>query len=159
MSTHQPATVADELLDAIAALRRQLRRAAGRPWPDDNLTYAQSELLRLVRRRPGLAVAEAADELGLAANTVSTLVGQLTNLGLLHRTKDDADRRVARLTLTEPAHKRVTAWRDRRAGILAEALRGLPADDLTTLSRSVDALGRVGDLLRESEASDAEPGN
>ena len=151
--------MADELLDAIAALRRQLRRAAGRPWPNDNLTYAQSELLRLVRRRPGLAVAEAADELGLAANTVSTLVGQLTGMGLLRRTKDDTDRRVARLSLTEPAHKRVTSWRDRRAGLVAEALRRLPADDLATLGRSAGALGRLGDQLRDAEVTDGEPGN
>jgi DNA-binding MarR family transcriptional regulator len=158
VSTQEPAAIADELLDAIAALRRQLRRAAGRPWPDDNLTYAQSELLRLVRRRPGLAVAEAADELGLAANTVSTLVGQLTGMSLLRRTKDDADRRVARLTLTEPAHKRVTSWRDRRSGLVAEALRNLTPADLTTLTRAGGALGRLGDQLRDAEVIDG-PGN
>ena len=54
-------------------------------WATEPLPTAQSELLRLVAARPGISVAEAARELRLAPNTVSTLVGRLADQGLLSR--------------------------------------------------------------------------
>ena len=50
-----------------------------------------------------MGVAEAARSLGLAANTVSTLVGRLTVAGLIERTDDPADRRAAVLCPPLPA--------------------------------------------------------
>ncbi len=148
MSENNLAAISDDLLDAIAALRRQLRRSAGRPWPVEELTAAQIELLRVVRRRPAVSVAEAAEELGVAANTVSTLVGQLTSLGLLTRAKDGSDRRVARLSLTESALARVESWRDRRAGAVGDALGRLSAEDQDALSRASAVLRRLTDEVR-----------
>jgi DNA-binding MarR family transcriptional regulator len=109
---------------------------------------AQIELIRLLRRRPETSVAEAAAELGLAANTVSTLVGQLVTAGVLQRTPDPDDRRVARLALTAAAQRRVERWRDQRAALLAEALAGLSRDDRAALRRAAGIMTRLSaDLL------------
>src|SRR6185437_8234753 len=67
----------EQLLDALGAFRRTLRRHVGAPFSPP-LTSAQVELVRVVRREPGTSVAEAAEKLGVAPNTVSTLVGQLS---------------------------------------------------------------------------------
>ena len=45
-------------------------------------------------------MADAAAELGVAPNTVSTLVRQLADAGVLERVRDSADGRVVRLRLT-----------------------------------------------------------
>jgi DNA-binding MarR family transcriptional regulator len=140
-------TMADDLLDAVGLLRRRTRRVVGRPWPIETLSNAQVELLRLVRRRPGVSVAEAATDLGLAANTVSTLVRQLTDAGLLRRLADADDRRVARLQLTAPAQRRVEQWRDRRTGLVAEAIAGLPAADQRALARAVPVIAALAAML------------
>ena len=140
--------LAEELLAAIGLVRRRLRRSAGRPWALSALTDSQAELIRLVRRNPGISVTEAADELGLVANTVSTLVGQLTERGLLLRTPDEADRRVARLTLTEPAREQVEAWRDRRAALVTEALHGLGPDDRDALRAALPGLTALAERLQ-----------
>jgi len=79
--------LATELLGATSAIRRIARRAARLVWQDEPLPPAQSELLRLVAAQPGLSVADAAHELRLAPNTVSTLVGRLTAAGLLGRAR------------------------------------------------------------------------
>ena len=100
MSTEQ---AADELLRSLFSIRRTGRRIAGRPTEFASLTGAQLELVRLVRRRPGVSVAEAASELQLAPNTVSTLVRRLTETGIVVRTVDGVDRRVARLDLADRA--------------------------------------------------------
>lgn len=140
--------LADELLAAIGTLRRQVRRTAGRPWPASTLTGAQLELLRVVRTRPRVSVAEAADTLGVAANTVSTLVGQLCADGLLRREPDEADRRVARLTLTPSARRRVQTWRDRRSGLVAGAVGELPPTDAEALVAALPALHQLSERLR-----------
>ena len=152
MINDDSAVAADELLDAIAALRRQLRRSAGRPWPVEDLSSAQIELLRLVRRRPAVSVAEAAEELGVAANTVSTLVGQLTGLGLLRRATDGSDRRVARLSLTESAMERAESWRDRRAGVMSEAVQRLTPADREVLAQAAATLRRLTEEVRLTTA-------
>jgi DNA-binding MarR family transcriptional regulator len=140
--------LAEELLAAVGLVRRHLRRSIGRPFP---LTDSQAELIRLVRRNPGISVAEAAAELGLAANTVSTLVGQLTERGLLQRTPDPADRRVARLTLTEPARRQVDAWRDRRAAMVSTALDDLSPADRDALGAALPVLAVLAERLAPSE--------
>ena len=123
------AGLADDLYDVIGLLRRRSRRLVGAPLPELALSGAQLELLRVVRRNPGITVAESARVLGLAANTVSTLVGQLLALGVLVRERDSSDRRVARLDLTPSARAGLEQWRDRRAQSTAVALAELPAAD------------------------------
>jgi DNA-binding MarR family transcriptional regulator len=140
--------LAEELLAAIGLLRRHLRRTAGRPWRLSWLTASQTELLRVVHRAPGVSVAEAAAELGLVANTVSTLVGRLTDQGLLLRVADPRDRRVARLTLTELARREIDAWRDRRAAEVAQVLDAMEPAELAALRAALPALTAVASRLR-----------
>jgi DNA-binding MarR family transcriptional regulator len=147
--------VAEELFDAIGLLRRRARRVAGRPWPLETLSNAQAELVRLVRRRPGVSVAEAADELGLAGNTVSTLVRQLTEAGLLRRTTDADDRRIARLRLTAPAQRRVEQWRDRRAGLVADAMTALSAADRRALERAIPVIAKLAGAVQPAVGAEA----
>ncbi len=116
------------------------------------LTGAHLELVRLVRRRPGVSVADAAQELGLAANTVSTLVRALTDTGLLVRRVDLADRRIARLELSRAISSKVDAWRDRRVVALAEAIGELAPDEQEQLVEALALLGRVADHLETAAA-------
>ena len=75
----------DELLEALSAVRRAVRRRADRPVELLALTGAQLELVRLLRREPGVSIADAAGRLRVAPNTVSTLVRQLADAGVLER--------------------------------------------------------------------------
>ena len=138
----------DELLEALSAVRRAVRRQAARPVELSVLTGAQLELVRLLRREPGVSIADAAARLRVAPNTVSTLVGQLADSGVLERRIDEADRRVVRLTLTPGVRRRVAAWRDRRADALGEAMARLPAADRERLAGAVPALIRLADELQ-----------
>ena len=139
--------VADELLRQTARIRRVGRRRHGRPRELERLTGAQLELVRLVRRRPGVSVAQAAAELGVAANTVSTLVRELTAAGMLVRTTDPADRRVARLSLSESLDRRLGEWRDRRTVALGDAIGTLDPAEQATIASATELLGRVADEL------------
>ncbi|WP_345626584.1 MarR family winged helix-turn-helix transcriptional regulator [Rugosimonospora acidiphila] len=146
--------LAEDLLATLGLMRRHLRRRAGRPWPSSPLTTSQVELARLVRHNPGISVAEAAGELGLVPNTVSTLVGQLSEQGLLRRSPDPNDRRVARLTLTPPAQQQVNAWRDRRIALVTQVLERLDDRELDALRTALPTLNAVAERLRSEGADD-----
>jgi len=109
-------------------------------------------LLRVVRRQPGVSVAAAAAELGVAGNTVSTLVRQLREMGLLKRDPDSRDRRVGRLALTDSARRRLSNWRDHRAASLAEALDKLEPAEREAVDVALPILARLADLLTEASA-------
>ena len=145
---------ADELLATMASIRRSGRLVAGRPVELSALTGSQLDLVRLVRRRPGVSVTQAAEELRLAANTVSTLVRQLSDAGLLSRTADDSDRRVARLELTPAMQRKVDALRDRRVAMLTAAMAQLSPADQRRLAGGLDVLGRLAGRLPDREGSD-----
>ena len=142
--------IADTLVAQTARIRRAGRRYSGRPVELSLLTGAQLELVRLLRRRPGISVADAAQELGLAANTVSTLVRQLTDVGLLVRRLDPSDRRIARLELSRRIASEVEAWRDRRVVALADAIGELAPEEQERLAEAVALLARVADRLERA---------
>jgi DNA-binding MarR family transcriptional regulator len=103
--------------------------------------------MRFVAESPGNRVREAAAALGLAQNTVSTLVGRLVELGLLDRRKDDRDTRAAVLALTPAATQRMAAWRDRRRQVTGDALAALRAGDRRAIEDALPALRRLVDAL------------
>jgi len=146
-----PLAAADDLLAAIAAIRRAARRHARRPAELAALTSAQLELVRLLRRRPGRSVADAAAELGLAPNTVSTLVRELSEAGIVVRRVDGADRRVARLDLAPAVRRRVERWRDERVVALAGAIDGLPGAERERLLEALPLLGALAEALAAGE--------
>jgi DNA-binding MarR family transcriptional regulator len=145
--------LADELLGAMGSIRRTGRRHAGRPEELSQLTGSQLELVRLLRRRPGISVNQVAEELNLAPNTVSTLVRQLVDAGFVVRRCQEADRRVARLDLADDLGRKMGAFRDRRMGLLVDAMHALPVHDQRRLRSTVGVLLK---LQREMERGGAD---
>jgi DNA-binding MarR family transcriptional regulator len=144
--------LAAEVLAAISAIRRVARRAARSAWHQEPPPPAQSELLRLAATRPGITVAEAAHELRLAPNTVSTLVGRLDAAGLLDRTRAVSDGRSVRLSVTDRGTRRIAEFRDLRAELAGRALDRLSAGDRQALADAVPALLRFAAQLAEENA-------
>jgi len=134
----------------MSALRRTARRATRHTWSAEPLPVAQGELLRLVAGQPGISVAEAAAELRLAPNTVSTLVGRLVAQGLLTRQRGLSDGRSVFLTATDTAHKRVADYRDLRAELTQAAVAQLPPADVDALASAVPAMLRLAERLAVS---------
>ena len=146
-STPAEQAAAAELFTAISVIRRTARRSARQAWTQQPLPPAQSELLRLTAARPGITVADAAQELRLAPNTVSTLVGRLTEAGLMGRERGAPDGRTALLTVTDKARQRLAEFRDLRADLAGRALSQLSEQDQKALAAAVPALLRLAERM------------
>jgi DNA-binding MarR family transcriptional regulator len=141
--------LAGDLLAAIGGIRRVVRRAVRAAWLAEPLPPGQSELLKLAAGRPGISVAEAARELRLAPNTVSTLVGRLSATGLLERSRSVSDGRSVRLSVTDKGARRIAEFRDLRTELAGRAVDRLSAADRQALADAVPALLRFAAVLAE----------
>lgn len=144
--------LASQLLGTVGRLRREVRRTGGVTPIGRGLPESQAELLRLVGRRPGISVREAASELGLAANTASTLVSKSATDGLLLRDVDPADRRVGRLQLAPDAQRLADESRAAKRRALHAALDRLDATRRDDLRRGLDAMSELTRLLAEEHS-------
>lgn len=132
--------LAEELVTTMAALRRLLRRRLPSAEPGSSLRGAHVELLQVIKKQPGIGIAPAGRVLHLAANSVSTLVNQLVDIGMLVRQTAPEDRRAAQLWLTETATQRLAAWRQGRIDLVAGGVAGLSCADRQALTQAVPAL-------------------
>ncbi|MFE2101280.1 MULTISPECIES: MarR family winged helix-turn-helix transcriptional regulator [unclassified Streptomyces] len=139
----------EELADALVRIQRLIRRRLRGGLTLPRLRGAEVELLRLVESRPGIGISEAARALHLAGNSVSTLVNHLVRDGYLIRETDPADRRAARLLLTEAAEQRLGDWQRRRAELVGRHVARLDEADREALRAALPALRRLAVTLHE----------
>ncbi|MBV9060666.1 MAG: winged helix-turn-helix transcriptional regulator [Pseudonocardiales bacterium] len=132
--------LAEELMTTMAALRRLIRRRVPTEACGPPLRGAHVELLQVIKKQPGIGIASAGRALHLAANSVSTLVNQLIDIGMLERQTAPDDRRAARLWLTDTAKQQLEAFRQVRVDLVAEGVAGLPDTDRQALTKAVPAL-------------------
>ncbi|MFS4093711.1 MarR family winged helix-turn-helix transcriptional regulator [Streptomyces sp. AF1A] len=149
----RPGTFPEELADALVRIQRLIRRRLRGGLTGPRMRGAEVELLRLVESRPGIGISEAARELHLASNSVSTLVNQLAREGYLVRQTDPADRRAARLLLTGAAEQRLDDWHRRRTELVGRHVSRLDEADREALRAALPALRRLAVHLHE-EAED-----
>lgn len=149
------ATEPSELEDVLAGLNRLIRRRLRVGLRRPPLRGAEVELLRLVRAHPGLRVSQAAKELGLAGNSVSTLVKGLVGLGMLERFADPGDGRAALLRLTPEAERRLREWRDRRSVLVRAHIERLSEADRAALTAALPALRALSASLYEEAENGA----
>ncbi|WP_217567006.1 MarR family winged helix-turn-helix transcriptional regulator [Streptomyces sp. GbtcB7] len=139
----------EALADALAGVQRLIRRRLRSGTTAPRLRGAEVELLRLVVARPGIGVSEAAKELYLAGNSVSTLVNQLARDGYLNRQTDPADRRAARLLPTPAADARLRDWRERRTALVRRQVARLDEAERAALEAALPALRKLAVNLHE----------
>jgi DNA-binding MarR family transcriptional regulator len=128
-------------------LHRVLRRRVRESLTAPALPQAQVEILRLLVREPGIRAREVAESLGLASNTVSTLIQQLSLKGYITREIDSRDRRSARISPTPAAVDRINSWSDKRAALLASAVDTLDDSDYERLAACVPVLEDLAGIL------------
>lgn len=137
--TLSPETVAAELRPVLLRLARELRKETEQL----GITARQATLLWLVRRSPGLALAELAAEEGISPPALSGHVDRLERAGLIERVRSTDDRRRVGLRLTEEGARLLRRVRARRTTWLADRLGMLEPTELEAIEAAVPALQRL----------------
>ncbi len=146
-------SLTSELAKVLSRIGRGLRYHTRAAREALDITQSEAELLRLLDRRPGIRVHDAATELGIASNSVSTLVKQLARAGLLERTVDPQDGRAACLRLTPSASEWVTQLGNAREQTIDHALASLDQNDREQLEAALPAMKRLAKTLSKNGGS------
>jgi DNA-binding MarR family transcriptional regulator len=134
--------VASELRPVLLRLARELRKETEQL----GVTARQATLLWLVKRSPGLSLAELAAEEGISPPALSGHIDRLERAGFLERVRSTEDRRRVGLRLTQDGVRLMRRIRARRTTWLAERMRGLDESELAAIDAAIPALMRlVGD--------------
>lgn len=131
-----------ELFERIQHLRLQPDAA---PVPLGDLTLSQVKALFYLWRCPGHLHKDLVAALGLTPASISIIVKELVNAGLIVRRPDPHDARALQLELTDAGRKLVEAMRQHRRQNVAALLSGLTPEEQDTLIRLLErALANVG---------------
>lgn len=143
-----------QLADLVTRLRRTLRSSVRADVAWEQLPMAQVELLQRLVDTPGLRVSELAVRHRLAPNTVSTLVQQMVEAGLVVREPDPSDRRAVTVAPTERGREQLAVWAKANRDRLDSALGTLSERDRAAIVRALPALGRLVERLELDDTGD-----
>jgi DNA-binding MarR family transcriptional regulator len=150
-TTALAAPTVERVVSTFGRFRRQVGRLGGRAFDRPGISESQAEFLRLVGRNPGISVKAAAAELGLAANSVSTLVTAMVRNGLLVRRPDPDDRRATHLSLPPQVQRIIDETRRRRNELVDVAMAELTEQERYDLARGLAVVARLTEILRRGE--------
>jgi DNA-binding MarR family transcriptional regulator len=125
---------------AVARLSRRLRQEGSA-----DVTPSQYSALATIESRGPLTLGELAAIERVQPPTMTRIVANLEESGLVARTVDPQDRRVARVQVTPSGRKLIDRSRTRRNAWIAARLRRLPAEDRAALTRTVELLEHLLD--------------
>ena len=137
--TLSPELVATDLRPVLLRLARGLRKETEQL----GVTARQATLLWLVKRSPGLSLAELAAEEGISPPALSGYVDRLERAGLLERVRSSEDRRRVGLRLTDEGAQLMRRVRARRTTWLAERMRSLQPEELEAIDSALPSLRRL----------------
>ena len=134
--TVSPEVVASDLRPIVLRLARGLRKETEQV----GITARQATLLWLIKRSPGLSLAELAAEEDISPPALSGHVDRLEAAGLVERTRSETDRRRVGLRLTEAGEQLLRRVRARRTTWLAARTRSLAPEELEAIEAALPAL-------------------
>src|SRR5262245_53140950 len=137
--TQTPEVIADELRPILLRLSRELRKETEQL----GVTPRQATLLWLVKRSPGLSLAELAAEEGISPPALSGNIDRLERAGLLERLRSSGDRRRVGLRLTDDGDRLLRRVRARRTSWLAGRLGSLEPAELVAIEAALPALMKL----------------
>ena len=132
------ADLAARLRLSVTRTARRLRQEAG-----TDLSPSLQAALATIERRGPLTPSELAEAERIQRPTATRVVARLEAEGLVERTGDPADRRVALLSITRAGRDLLRRLRKRKNAYLARRLSDMPAGDLAALERAADVLERM----------------
>jgi DNA-binding MarR family transcriptional regulator len=137
-ATLSEAELASRLRLTVTRLARRLRTQL-----PGELSPSQLATLSSVERLGPLTLGELSAVERVKPPTMTRIVACLEEQGLVTRTVDPTDRRVARVAVSADGRRFVDRSRSHKDAYLAERLRALDPDDRAALERAADVLDRL----------------
>ncbi len=131
-------TLPSQLRLAILRLSRRLRQQAA-----GQVTASQLSAMYALSKHGELSLGELAAIERIAPPSMTRIAARLEEAGMVERRSDAADRRVARVAVTDSGRQLLEETRTRRDAFLAVRLRGFTAAERQLLADAIPLLERL----------------
>ena len=111
-----PATVSDDLIDAMAPLLAQQRKKWAERCHAHGLSLMGAHALALLEMHGPMPMSRLADDLGVALPNATGIIGRLAERGIVDREHADADRRVVLVSLNDHGRRLIGEMEEARRG-------------------------------------------
>lgn len=135
--------IATEVEDLIRKIARIMNKRLRDSLCDSSITPPQFYALVSIYRKDGITIGELCDRMFLACSTVSGLIDRLEKVELVKRYRDQKDRRVVRLTLTEKGLNCTETILDKRRKKLEDDLKMIDIEQQKELINNLNLLLKV----------------
>jgi DNA-binding MarR family transcriptional regulator len=135
------AELAAQLRHGVGRLARRLRREGAAP----GASQPQLSALTTIDRHGTMTMGALAAHEQVQPPTMTAIVASLLAEGLVTRTPDPLDRRIAWLVVTPEGRKLLSRRRRNMDAFLVRRLRALPHEDVATLQRAADIMAELTD--------------
>lgn len=108
-----------------------------------NLTIPQGQVLRVLHQKGSLSIVEISKELDAKPSSMSGLIDRLVKAGMVTRKRDEQDRRVVWITLSEKSKKIFANLPFTQAQYYRTYLEKLSEEEFTQLSVNLQKLVRI----------------
>lgn len=138
-ATRDLAEIAAGLRHGVGRLARRLRREGAAPGAGQ----PQLSALTTIERHRTLTMGALSAHEQVQPPTMTKIVAGLVLEGLVARTPDPLDRRIAWLTVTPEGRKLLARRRRNMDSFLVKRLRSLPPEDVATLERAAEIIATL----------------
>lgn len=131
----------DDLYSMFPLVRKKLFKH--RKFKQGKIPHSHYHVLGILKKRGDLSMSEIGRMAHIHKSNMTSLSDKLVEEGLAERIRDERDRRIINLTMTEQGNQLLRNWRTESYTHIKESLTTLPQDDLEKLYESVENIKRI----------------
>lgn len=130
----------NNLPDLLFALRRKIHEDVKENQLRYALTIPQFEVLWFIGSSGGKSMESIASHLGVRPPSVTVLINNMVEGGLVRRESDVHDRRIIQIVLTEATKKKLHTLKNKKESVLNALLAKLSSTDKKELQRIISLM-------------------
>ena len=134
----------------------KMEEEAIRETSSQDLSITEVHTLVAIGKGRPRTMTHVANILGISVSTLTTAVGKLVKKGYVERVRDEEDRRIVRIHLTESGVEAVNAHENFHDMMISEAVSEIPEDELGNFISSIDNINQF--LIMRSMSSRSRQG-
>lgn len=109
----------------------------------EDITMEQFQILKYISSRGRCTSTELADAFGVGKSSITAMITRMVDKGLLQRTRDQDDRRVVYLTMTEQGQRNYDIVQDQIISTVSKYLVHFEADEVEGFISAFERLARL----------------
>jgi DNA-binding MarR family transcriptional regulator len=141
--------IAAHWIQLLPQFYNKMNKSNATPKKQSDLTHLQFHILEeLFQEKAGISMTQLANNISISKQQLTPLMNKLEELGYVARVKDNTDKRVMKINLSEEGKTIVSKRWEEFHAVLCERLQNLSEDDLIDLDYSISKLNRILSRLK-----------